>query len=390
MRKIWSVLLGTAMVTALMTGCGNQQATAPAEEMTQEEMAPVEEQENVVEAFGTVDAQTIKQIFLDFPAKINDIYVNVGQEIKAGDKLINIDYDDYMLSITQKETELSLDKISADSNNTSSAGENSQIAVLQKKVASLSEHLADGTDPEINAQENIITSANNELVEKQRNLKLAKQLLDEGAGSQEDVTRLEADIEDLNNKITNAKQQIEVLRKQKNIEISELKAQIAVLQDTISDNQKRSSTANSTYAVKEEVSNLEVAQMKNKYTKGYIKGNDIINDIPKGVVKSITAVEGNKVGNDGAALMELIDTASLVVKANVPEEFIKDVKIGDEVDIIPYADREAVVKGKVKDIQQMAVTENGEIVIPVIIEALEESPYICYGYSTDVEIHVQK
>lgn len=387
MRKLWRVLLGTAMIAVLMTGCGGQSTASeqPVEEAA--EAAVAEEKPEVVEAFGTVDAQTIKQIFLDFPAKIDEVYVNVGQQIKQGDKLISIDYEDYKLSITQKETELNLDKITAESAGTSNAGNNSQIAALQKKAANLSQNLANNDDADIRAQEDAITVAKNKLQQKERELKLQEELLAQGAGANEDVNTLKADIEALNDQIESAQKQIASLRKQKNVELSDLNSQIAVLQDAINENQRRKNDANSTLAVKEDISNLEIAQMKNKYTKAFIQGNDIINDVPNGVVKTISALEGNKVGNDGAALMEIIDTDSLVVKANVAEEFIKDVKIGAEVDIIPYADREAVIKGKVKDIQQLAVTDNGEIVIPVIIEALEKSPYICYGYSVDVEIH---
>jgi len=386
MRKIWSVLLGTAMIAVLVTGCGQQAASDETTEAPVE-AAVAEEKADVVEAFGTVDAQTVKQIFLDFPATITEVYVNVGQEIKQGDKLASIDFDDYKLSITQKETELSLDKITADSAGSSNAGNNSQIAALQKKSANLSQNLANDSDAEIRAQEDAITAAKSKLEQKQRELKLQEELVAQGAGADEDVNSLKADIEDLNNQITSAEKQIATLRKQKNVELSELNSQIAVLKDSISENQKRKSDADNTYAVKEEISNLEIAQMKNKYTQAFIKGNDIINDLPHGVIKTISALEGNKVGKDGTALMEIIDTDSLVVKANVPEEFIKDVQIGAEVDIIPYADREAVIKGKVKDIQQLAVTDNGEIVIPVIIETSESSPYIRYGYSVDVEIH---
>ena len=34
----------------------------------------------------------------------------------------------------------------------------------------------------------------------------------------------------------------------------------------------------------------------------------------------------------------------------------------------------------------MAVDNNGETVIPIIVEATEASPYLRYGYSVDIEI----
>ena len=49
----------------------------------------------------------------------------------------------------------------------------------------------------------------------------------------------------------------------------------------------------SSSAIKQEISNLEVAQMKSKYAKDFIKGNDIVLDIPKGIIKTIKVVEND-------------------------------------------------------------------------------------------------
>lgn len=387
MKKVWRVLIGTTMIAALMTGCGNSNASEEtvASEMTHTEEV-VEQAPQIVEAYGSVDAQTIKQIYLDFPATIADIYVNVGQEIKQGDKLIALDFEEYKASITQKEMELGVDKISAEASKRSTNSSTAQIQVLQKQIAKLSGDLTNGTDPDINAIEDSMVKVKSDLKQKEKELALQEELLKEGAGAQEEVNTLKNDIESLNNDINTYKERITDLKASKNIELSKLKSEVTALQENISESNKANNTAQSTYSVKEELSNMEVSQMTSKYTRADIVGNDIVMNIKSGVVKTISALEGNKVGNDGAALMEIIDKDSLIVKANVPEEFIKDVKIGAQVNIIPYADREAVFKGKVKDIQQMAVSDNGEVVIPVIIEATEASEYLCYGYSVDVEI----
>lgn len=385
MRRIWGVVIGGAMVAALMVGCGDQKTEV--EETVANKELEVEESENVVEAWGHVDAQTIKQIYLDFPATISKIYVEDGQEVKKGDKLINIDYSDYEANILMKQTELGIDKIAADSAKQSLEGNRYQISVLQKKADVLSQNLAKGTDADINMQQDIITEAENNLKKLKKNLALQEELLAQGAGALEDVNNLKLDIENLNNKIATAKQRIIDLNKQKNIELSDLKASIAVLQDAIHNTNNQTESQADTYSVKQEISNIEIGQMTDKINNIDLKGNDIINSVPKGIIKSVSAVEGNKVGENGAALIEIIDKDSLVVKANVPEEFIKDVKVGAEVNIIPYADREAKFKGKVKEIQQMAIKDNGEVVIPVVIEATDSNPYLCYGYSVDVEIY---
>lgn len=391
MRKVWRILVSTTMVMALLVGCGNNQsAEAVSEEQLAAEAAATEEApttEPTIEAWGSVDAQTIKQIYIDFPATVTQVYVTQGQRIKEGDKLLSLNYEEYKSKIAQKETELGLDKIEVNSSNKTDTSSAKQIADLKTEVKAINERLANGTDTDLIELQNQLKKSKDDLTQAETDLELAEQLLEAGSGSEDEVRVLKNKIATLKSDIGNTEQKITNTKKDKQQKVNTLNTQIASLQDGVNNTQLSKSTAKTTYAVKEQVSSLEIAQMRDKCVRDYIQGNDVISDIPSGVIKSISAVEGGKVGNDGSTVLEIIDTNSLVIKANVSEEFIKDVAIGETVDIIPYADREKVFKGRVKEIQQMAVSNNGEVVIPIIIEATEESPYLQYGYSVDVTIY---
>ena len=105
MKKKLSLVVGTVMLASLIAGCNNSEAVVetsevPTEEVVQEEVA------STVEAWGSVSAETIKEVHLDFNATVTDVYVKEGQEVKAGDKLLSIDYEDYKTSIAQKEKEI--------------------------------------------------------------------------------------------------------------------------------------------------------------------------------------------------------------------------------------------------------------------------------------------
>ena len=49
--------------------------------------------------------------------------------------------------------------------------------------------------------------------------------------------------------------------------------------------------------------------------------------------------------------------------------------------------RNSLNNTKVKEIENLAIDQNGETVIPIIVEATEKSPYLKYGYGADVQIH---
>ena len=391
MKKAMSILVGTAMLASLLAGCqsGGENTTASAEANAEEMAMQQEAQSQIVEAWGEVSAETIKEVHIDFDATVLDIYVKEGQEVKQGDKLMTLDYEEYKTSIAQKEKELSLDKKTYEGQIKSSGGSVQKISNLKEKANNIAKRVSEGTDTEIVSLQAEITSDKEELANIQKDIEVQKELVAAGTDTQKSVDDLNKKASELKTKIGATEQKITNLKKDRQVEITEINSEIAGIEDTLSENEKSNQVTISSSAIKQEISNLEVAQMKSKYAKDFIKGNDIVLDIPKGIIKTVKVVEGAQIGGTNTCLLEILDEQSLIVKANVSEEFIKDVKVGAEANIIPYADREAVIKGKVKEIQNMAIDKNGERVIPITIEAIEDSPYLKYGYSVDVEICTQ-
>ena len=391
MKKSLSKVVGITVLASLLAvsgvGCGNSNADASAEAMPEDAAAVKDEAANTVEAWGSVSAETIKEIHLGFDAMVTKIYVKEGQQIKQGDKLLSIDYDEYKDSIAQKQKQLDLDQESYEGQLKSDTSSQEQINDLQKQISDIRKRVADGSDSEIAELKSAIDKSKTDIKRYEKDLEDQKALVESGTGLQKDVDDINKKIEDAKRDISTAEKKIENKKKDRETEIQKLNSQIATLRDTINENSKTNQTTKNSSAIKKQISDLEVQQMKSKYTKNYIQGNDVILDIPRGVVKSVKVVEGSKIGGETNCLLEIIDEDSLVVKANVSEEFIKDIKVGADAEIVPYADREAVIKGKVKEIENLAIDQNGETVIPIIVEATEKSPYLKYGYGADVQIH---
>ena len=389
MKKKMSMLVGTAILANLLVGCQSQNASANNAEVAVEEAVVEETKGNTVEAWGEVSAETIKEVHIDFDAIVTDILVREGQQVKQGDKLMKLDYEDYKTGIIKKEKELALDKKTLEGQIKSSSGSSQQISNLRSKASNIQQRINNGTDTEIVSIEAEITSDKSDLAMVEKDIQVQTELVAAGSSTQKTVDDLEKKATDLKNKIGAAEQKIANIKKDRQTQIADINSEIATIQDTLSTTEKSNQTALDSSAIKQEISNLEVQQMKNKYAKTFIQGNDVVLDIAKGVIKTVKVVEGSQVGGTNTCLLEILDEESIIIKANVSEEFIKDIKVGAEVDIIPYADRDAIVKGKVKEVQNMAIDKNGETVIPVMIEATEESPYLKYGYSVDVEVYTE-
>lgn len=122
----------------------------------------------------------------------------------------------------------------------------------------------------------------------------------------------------------------------------------------------QSSSTQDRQLLKSKIAKLEVElkQMEGRLQKTYLQGNQIIADVGQGVISDLGYQAGDQLEN-GNKLFSLLDLSSIIVEADVPEEFIREVKIGAAAAIVPLAD-----PGKVTAIGSKAIEKKGETVIP--------------------------
>ena len=82
----------------------------------------------------------------------------------------------------------------------------------------------------------------------------------------------------------------------------------------------------------------------------------------------------------------LVDLGSLIIEADVPEEFIRDVRLGAPVTIIPLADPTRESYGTVRQIAGMAVNRSGETIVPVQVSIDDDRGYLLPNFNVDVTI----
>lgn len=131
-----------------------------------------------------------------------------------------------------------------------------------------------------------------------------------------------------------------------------------------------------------------MADLEEKLKKPYILENQVVSEFENAAVYDIKYAAGNITDTEQKAF-SIVNLDSLIVEANISEEFVKDLKIGESVRIVPVADRAREYQGNVIYISQMAFSSNGETIVPVKISIVNMDSFLRPNYNVDVYIDVQ-
>lgn len=86
-----------------MTGCNSQEVNA--QELVKE--VEVNQEVNQLDVFGKVEAATIRELAVDFPATIETIDLKAGDLVEKGTQLMTLDYESYKNEMIKKNKKFS-------------------------------------------------------------------------------------------------------------------------------------------------------------------------------------------------------------------------------------------------------------------------------------------
>ncbi len=343
-KAILAILAGSLL---LSVGCSK-----PAES-TSAEATPTPEQKKTVEAFGKVEINEIRNINLDFEPVVEAVHVKEGQRVKQGDILITLNMKDYQSELTKKQHELNTARL--------------EVQKLQNKL--LEEQLENNSDPDIKKLVSDLSYADSLYQKGLKDQEAQETLYQSGSLSKHDYDTFVKSVDA-------AKKAVDDIRYSLDIALHEKKLGNKELNDSIAIAKERTATIES-----------EIRVLKNMTEKSYIKGNTLAADMD-GIVYDIGYKVGDRIGS-GDKVLSLMNLDTMVVKANVAEEFIKDVKLGAAVEIIPLADKGKAYKGKVLSLAGQAMVENGETVVPVEITIDQKDAFLLPNFNVDVKIDME-
>lgn len=313
-----------------------------------------------IEAFGIVKAEDYKDIIIDFPAVVSEILVKEGQHVGLHEPILTLDLSQYQSQIQNEKIELS-------------------IAMLEQQnaIKNLEGLSLDDKELEINKLKNGLELLNNQYAQSVEDFNSKEMLFQEGAISQETYNLSKQFMDETKNKAKGAEYELQMVVEsyEKNIE------QFQTTKET---------EKNHTDILSERIKQIEnnVTSLKNKLIKSYINANQIVSEYENAVIYDIKYSQGNTTDASQKAFT-IANIDSLIIEANIPEEFIKDVKVDQTVKIVPVAERTKEYNGRVINMSQMAFTNNGETVIPIRISIKDIDSFLLPNFNVDVYIDVQ-
>ncbi len=395
----------------IILACGQEkpQRDNPSNQMP-EQQETSEQSVNTIEVFGNVKVLNYKNIELGFPVSIDKIHVVEGQYISAGDILISLNIDEFYNEIKIKEHELIIEKLKLlnleqeyeQNNEELNANymtlENSidiarqEMEQLVDEYSEKNELLESRTDPEIQRLKNEIDAAYQELNKAENEYNQKTILFEESVITEQEykdylfayqqkelgAKNLEFQLDStVLNKTRELEQiQLEIIQKKANLD--ELRLQLENLD----------APEITQIEIQKETCNLmedEIDYLYDKLGRYYLNNNKIHAELDNGIVYEILCTEGDSVPSENR-LLSIIDLDSLYVEANVPEEFIKDIELGNEAFVIPLADDDRKYSGSVTYIGKMAVELHGETIVPVHIKVNDNDGFLLPNFNVDIEI----
>lgn len=377
-QRIIAGAMSLALIASTL-GCG----ATKKDDTSQKQLEDIE---NTTTVWGEVKYNDSYIINIDFPSTVENVIVKEGQEVKNGDVLVKLNMSEYEKNIEKLKAQLSANESTASDATQGTEGLEKDIANLKSDISKKSEEYNNGTKAELQSLENSLTRINKEVEDAQKDVDQQEYLFQMGAISEDTLDQYK-DV--LNQKIT-AKTEIETnIDKTKRIlkeELDSLNVSLKYKEEQLSklqsSNDANSSKANNNVTI----SQTDLDIIKEKASKGYISDSNIICNIENGIVQNISVINGTQLGtqNMPTKVLEIIDEDSIIVSAEVPEEFIDNVELNQTVDIVPASNKNIKISGTVTRIPDMAVEKDGERIVKVEITPNDTDKILKPGYSLDV------
>ncbi|WHH59292.1 efflux RND transporter periplasmic adaptor subunit [Petroclostridium sp. X23] len=297
-----------------------------------------------VSTSGVVEEQESSIIYAEGDLRVEKIHVRVGDRVKKGDLLADVDLKDLQNQVEQARINLEMERLN--------------LQKLQGK-----DTLQDPRQVELDVKEAQIA------FEKSENDYARNQVLyEQKAISQVELNEVKIKMDNASLNLQRAKNRLENIKKDNQKAQLELQNEIAIQKNNV------------------RLADIRLERLEEQLDR---QNGKIISPID-GVVTKLDTINGQFM-EAGMAIFTIADTGSLIIKVNVSEYDIGKVKVGQEAEITGNGlDNTKEHKAKVRSIASTAAKVRlgnaEETAVEVILEILNPSDDIKTGFSIDAKI----
>lgn len=344
------------------------------------------EQSTEIVAWGEVKYARMKEINVDFPSTVTQVMVQEGDQVTLRQPLVLLDLSEYNGNVKKLEHQLSANQSALLIAEQDISALQADIEQTQGQIARKSKEYDSNTNAEMVLLQNSLNLAYDELVSAKEDLQNYQTLYEAGAVSKAMVDQYKTMVDGRQKAVEDIETNLQKTKSVLKEELDKLNVLLKSKQEQLSQ-QQRGNTVN----VTKQQGSISSAQvdldaMRVKTEKEYLQGNQIVSDIKNGIVQNIAVHEGSHLGVQGSAtrVLQIIDADSIMISAEVDEEFIRNVHVGEDVEIVPTSVPDSSLTGTVVQIPAMAVEKNGRRIIYVLIKPNDPDHLLKPGYTADV------
>jgi len=369
-----------------------------------------------LEFSGNIEASSISKVYPDTSAKVLEVLVSEGDEVKKGDVIALLDSGDTEYNISLKETSLKLSKlqnsynikdstISLEHQNTQLAnGENSSINAAQKALLTAqqsyqeaadtyntakAEYDAETTDSIVSAKESLKTAELNYKLnivnlneQKENNDEIGEDTYNYNEQKAVYENALTQAKKDLAKAKDNAKEQVDdyyeaFLKAEASLTDAEKDYETAIL--TAGQNIE---TSQATLEKTQALANVESSELELAHLKESLKDFTVYAPID-GFVTDLNIKTGETVSGN-TAIAEITDLSTMQAAIKIDEYDVGQVNVGDSVQIYINA-FDKTYEGKIASISKKATIESDVSYLKAVVQ-FETNDAVSSGLSAEIKL----
>ncbi len=356
------------------------------EAMQAEDTFVTANQTTEIEAWGEVRYSHIENISIDIPAVVTDVTVKEGERVMLGQPLVTLDLSEYNGNIEKLKQQLSADQAALPAAAQDISALQADIAQMQSEIARKNEEYNNSTNADLQLLQNSLNLAQKELENTKNDLQNYQSLYDAQAVPETTLNQYKTALDQCQKAVDDVKATIQKTKTALKDELNQLNISLKSKETQLSQLQ----LGNSANVTKQQsgisATQVDLNIMMSKTAKDYFKDNQIVSNVKNGIVQNIAVSDGDYLGVQGmpTKVLQIIDADSITVSAEVYEEFIGSVQVGESVRIVPTSAPDISLTGIVTQIPDLAVEKDGRRVVRVLVKPDDPNSLLKPGFTADV------
>lgn len=375
-------LLSLGGILCMLTAC-NVTKSESEEAIAQVDVATSRQ---AIDVYGDVKILTHQEMIIDFPAIVEHVYVQDGDEVKKGDTLLTLNLEDYHLQIKTKENEIHMDEIQLKELEAQSNPQRLEAARIKEELGVKEGYEATGEDPDLKPLENSLEIIEQSIELAKNQYETSKALLEVGLIASDELKEIEQILRGKEKEKKDTLNAIEKIKTNRSLEISALDASLksTQMQFTNSDIEKNANIQK--LKLKITTSKMVLSSMKDKLNKPYLKDNALIAPEDHLIIYDINCLKGTQIDHTSGAILKAMYKDTLYVTADIPEESLSFVNVGDGATITLAGQTPNTITGKISKLSNRAIEKDGDTIVEALIAIDKGKEFLKPGLTADITI----